>query len=146
MKLRGIRSTAVLILLGSGCMSGEWRSTSADRPLSRNELASRDVTISSPDRELANAVAKAMASEGFRVVTHAPYHTQLELEVSVQRATGGLVAVATLSSDGFFVDEARAGNDVYGAAAAVAKTLAGSQAMADFVRNNGVPQQNSFGK
>jgi hypothetical protein len=71
------------------------------------------------------------------VVAHPPYHEELEVTVSTQ----GPVAIATLRSDGFFVDEERAtGNDT----AALARALARSSAMADFVRNGGLPQQSNF--
>ena len=140
-----LRFFAVMFVLASGCALGEWRSTPAERPLSHHELASRDVTVTSADKDLANVVAQAMASEGFKVVTHPPYHEALELTLNVQRAPEGLVAVATLRSDDFFVDEVRARGTVGDAAAAVARTLAGSQAMADFVRNSGLPQHTNLG-
>jgi len=44
--------------------------------------------------------------------------------------------VATLRSDGWFVDEA-VGTDLD----ALAETLALSQRVADFIRNSGLPQQ-----
>jgi hypothetical protein len=131
----------IVVALTSGCMLGEWRSTPAERPLTRPELASRGVTVTSADKDLADQVAQAMAGQGFKVVTHPPYHEELELTLTVAQDSDGLVAVGILRSDDFFVDEVRAKGNVGEAAASVARTLAGSQAMADFVRNNGVPQQ-----
>jgi hypothetical protein len=139
-----LRFFTVVVALASGCALGEWRSTPAERPLSHRELASWDVTVTSADKDLANVVAQAMASQGFKVVTHPPYHEELELTLKVQQAPEGLVAVATLRSDDFFVDEVRAKGTVGDAAAEVARTLAGSQAMADFVRNSGLPQQTNL--
>jgi hypothetical protein len=144
-RISGIRVLAVLVALTAGCASGEWRSTPAEPPLSRRELASRDVTVDSGDDPgLSQAVAQALVSEGFKVVSHAPYHEALELAVNVVHASGGQVAVATLRSDGFFVDEARAPIQGSDTAASLARTLAVSQAMADFVRNSGLPQQTAF--
>ena len=112
-------------------------------PLSRVELASRDLTVADggSDPALRQAFSLALAREGFTVVSHPPYHEQLEVTRSVERT----VAVATLRSDGFFVEEARAtldGNDA--TAAKLARTLAFSQGMADFVRNSGTPRQTTF--
>ena len=136
----------VAFCLACGCASGEWRSRPAEHPSSRTELGSRDVTVDAgADPDLSRAVAKAMSDAGFKVVSHPPYHKELELTVNVLQAPQGPIAVATLRSDGFFVDEVRAPGGGDGIAAALAQTLAGSQAMADFVRNNGLPQQADFG-
>jgi hypothetical protein len=144
-RISGIRVLAVLVALTAGCALGEWRSTPAERPLSRHELASREVTVDTGDDPgLSQAVAQALVSEGFKVVSHAPYHEALELAVNVVHVSEGQVAVATLRSDGFFVDEARAPVQGSDTAAALARTLAVSQAMADFVRNSGLPQQTAF--
>jgi hypothetical protein len=138
------RSSVFLVPLVSGCMLGEWRSQPAERPLTRAELSSREVSVTAADPDLASEVARAMVGEGFKVVGHPPYHEELEVSLNVEQAPQGLVAVATLRSDGFFVDEVQASGNIGQAAASVAKTLAGSQAMADFVRNNGVPQQSKL--
>jgi hypothetical protein len=138
------RSLTLAFVLASGCAVGEWRSQPAERPLTRTELSSREVSVTAADPDLAGAVAQAMAGVGFKVVGHAPYHEELEVSLNVEQAPQGLVAVATVRSDGFFVDEAQASGNIGQAAAVVARTLAGSQAMADFVRNNGVPQQSKF--
>ena len=78
------------------------------------------------------------------MVAHPPYHEDLEVTLSVARKPEGAVALATLRSDGFFIEEAQAPLDGIDAADALARTLAGSQGMADFVRNSGTPQQNSL--
>ncbi len=141
------RSPLVTALLVTACTVGQWRSRPAETPLSRGELASRNLTVadSGPDPALRQAFSLALAREGFTVVAHPPYHEELEVTLSVARTAETAVAVATLRSDGFFVDEVRAtldGNDV--TAAALARTLAVSQGMADFVRNSGTPQQMNF--
>jgi hypothetical protein len=138
------RWLAFPLILVSGCMIGEWKSEPAERPLTPRERQSREVSVSGADADLAAAVAQALVAEGFHVVSHAPYHEELEVEMEVVKAPEGLVAVATVRSDGFFVEEARAAGDVGHAAYAVARTLANSHAMADFVRNNGIPQQSKF--
>jgi hypothetical protein len=141
-----LATVAVALGLACGCASGEWRSKPAERPSSKMELGSRDVTVDSgANPDFSRAVAKAMSDAGFNVVSHAPYHKELELKVDLLQAPQGSVAVATLRSDGFFVDEVRAHGGGDEAAVALAKTLATSQAMADFVRNNGLPQQADFG-
>jgi hypothetical protein len=139
-----MRFFVLAVLLATGCAIGEWHPTPAEHPLTRAELGSRDVTVLAPDQELANAFAQAMTSEGFKVVSHPPYHMELALLLSVQDTPNGRMTVGTLRSDDFFVDEERApdGSD---APATLARKLAGSQAMADFVRNNGLPQQTMFG-
>jgi len=136
--------TAVFAALVTACTVGQWRSTPAERRLSRAELASRDLTVADGGSQpgLRQSVSQALAREGFTVVAHPPYHEELEVTLSVARTAEAAVAVATLRSDGFFVDETRApldGNDA--TAAALARTLAVSRGMADFVRNGGTPQQ-----
>ena len=76
--------------------------------------------------------SRAMAGEGFRVVEHDPYKGQLEAILTRE----GDQEVVTLRSDGWFVDEA-----VGGSPEELARTLAVSQRVADFIRNSGLPQQ-----
>jgi len=60
-------------------------------------------------------------------------------------APDGSIAVATLRSDGFFVEEARAAaKENQTTATELARSLAISRGMADFVRNSGTPQQATF--
>jgi hypothetical protein len=90
-------------------------------------------------------LVRALDKQGFAVVAHPPYHEDLEVKLSIARAPEGAVAVATLRSDGFFIDEARASLDGTDAAVAtLARTLAVSEGMADFVRNSGTPQQKAL--
>jgi hypothetical protein len=138
------RLQIVFAALVTACAAGQWRSQPADRPLSLSELASRDLTVAGDARQpgLARAFSEALAREGFHVVAHPPAHEQLEVTLSLAQTADATVAVATLRSDGFFVDEARAPFDGDGATAAtLARTLAVSQNMGDFVRNSGTPQQ-----
>ena len=137
----------VLVALPGGCAVGQWRSRPADKPLTRSELASRNLSLADDthDSRLHEAFVRALASEGFTVVAHSPYHEDLEVTLSIARAPEGVVALATLRSDGFFIDEARAPLDgTVGTLAALARTLAISQATADFVRNSGTPQQRNL--
>ena len=138
-------AAAALAVVGAGCAAGQWRSQRADDPLTRSELSSRNVSVSdgSHDPALYTAFARALASEGFTVVAHPPYHDDLEVTLSVANRADGTVAIGTLRSDGFFIDEVQAPLDGT-APAALARTLAVSQGMADFVRNSGTPQQRNL--
>jgi len=134
-----------LAALAAACAAGRWRSRPAGDPLTRSELSSRNLSVANDahDPALSTAFARALASEGFTVVTHPPYHEDLEVTLSVATRANGAVAVGTLRSDGFFVDEVEAPLD--GAAPdALARTLAVSQGLTDFVRNSGTPQQKSL--
>jgi len=137
---------SVLVALLAGCAAGHWRSRSANKPLTRSELSSRNLSVA--DRAhpaLHAAFVRALASEGFTVVAHPPYHEDLEVTLTIARTPEGVIAMATLRSDGFFIDEAHAPFDGTDAAiATLAKTLAVSQGMAEFVRNSGTPEQKSF--
>ena len=134
---------SALALLGA-CAVGHWRSRPADKQLTRSELSSRNLSVidDAHDSALHAAFVRALAREGFAVVAHPPFHEDLEVTLSIARAPEGVIAMATLRSDGFFVDEARVPLDGSDAAVAtLARTLAISQGMADFVRNSGTPQQ-----
>jgi hypothetical protein len=132
-----MKRVSILLMAVSACAVGQWVPSPAEKPLTPAELGSRNLSVTGADAELTEAFAQALKSDGFNVVAHPPYHEELEVTVSTQ----GPVAIATLRSDGFFVDEERAtGNDT----AALAKALAMSSAMADFVRNGGLPQQTNF--
>jgi hypothetical protein len=134
---------AFVLAVSTGCAWGQWDSKPAERPLSRRELASRAVTVVG-EGEFAEALAQAMVHEGFNVVPHPPYHQELEVTLVTTGAQDGSLAVATMRSDGFFVDEAKAPAAGDRTAAELARTLAVSQGMADFVRNGGTPQQANF--
>jgi hypothetical protein len=139
-------ASALVAVLGA-CAVGHWRSRSADKPLTRRELSSRNLSIADDahDSALRAAFVRAMAKEGFAIVAHPPYHEDLEATLSIARAPDGVIAMASLRSDGFFVDEARVPLDGSDAAVAtLARTLAISQGMADFVRNSGTPPQKAL--
>jgi hypothetical protein len=143
--LRGVVASA-LALLGA-CAVGHWRSRPADKPLTRSELSSRNLSVADDahDSALHAAFVQALVNEGFIIVDHPPYHEDLEITLSIARAPEGVIAMATLRSDGFFIDEARVPLDGTDAAVAtLARTLAISQGMADFVRNSGTPQQKAL--
>src|SRR4051812_11685005 len=110
-----------LVVLLFACNPGPWQSKRADRPATRAELEAWPVSVADP------ILREAMSKAGFNAVARPPYHTELEL-----KAVGN---VATLRSDGFFVDEVR------GDPAVIADALAHSQRVAEFVRNSGTPQQ-----
>jgi hypothetical protein len=114
--------------IGAACASPRhWPARPAEHPATRAELASYELTVRGPPQ-----FAAAMAEQGFHVVDHPPYNRQLE--VTLEREGNALVA--TLRSDGWFVDEALAAN-IYDAAS----TLAVSARVAEFIRNSGLPQQ-----
>jgi len=122
-----------LLLLASACATqGHWPPRPAGHPATRSELAAYEITVQAPSPEERDTFARALSQQGFDVVDHPPYRMQWEATLTHE----GSSLVATLRSDGFFVDEA-VGADVE----ALAKTLAVSQRVADFVRNSGLPQQ-----
>ena len=128
--MRKAFGAGVALFIGA-CGAGRWESRPADRPLTRRELASRNLTVRGEA-----AFAEALAREGFRVVSHPPYHNDLEATVALDHRSD--LATITLRSDGYFLDEVQGpANDPQ----ALAHRLALGERMADFVRNSGVPQQ-----
>lgn len=124
---------ALPLLLASACAApGHWPPKPAEHPATRRELAAYELTVQAPSAEERAAFAKALAAQGFDVVDHPPYRLQLEVTLTHEPPS----LVATLRSDGFFVDEA-VGDGVE----ALSRTLAVSQRVADFIRNSGLPQQ-----
>jgi hypothetical protein len=124
---------AILLLLASSCAAqGHWPPRPAEHPATRRELAAYELTVQAPSPEERSAFAQALAAQGFDVVDHPPYRLQLEVTLTHE----GPSLLATLRSDGFFVDEAL-GDDIE----ALSRTLAVSQRVVDFIRNSGVPQQ-----
>jgi hypothetical protein len=136
---------AALVALLAGCATGEYSSQAARSPLSKTELAAYDVSVLGSDSALSEEFAHALADRGFKVVAHAPYHEELEVIVSTEKTAQGPVAVATMRSDGFFVDEVRAPEDGPHASVQLAEELAASRSMAWYVRNSGTPQQRDVG-
>ena len=130
-----MRHTLLLPLLLACAAQGHWPPRPAEHPPTRAELAAYELTVNAPSPAERDAFARALAERGFDVVDHPPYHRQLEVTLTHE----GSSLVATLRSDGLFVDEA-VGADV----AALAGTLAVSQRVADFIRNSGLPQQHDI--
>jgi hypothetical protein len=120
-----------LALLACG-PRGHWPPRPAEHPPTRAELAAYELTVRGEPPPERNALAAALAARGFDVVSHDPRKGQLEVTLTQEAQT----RVATLRSDGWFVDEAL-GTDVAG----LAQTLSVSQRVADFIRNSGLPQQ-----
>ncbi|HEY2029743.1 MAG TPA: hypothetical protein VGH20_11105 [Myxococcales bacterium] len=146
--MKGLR-WLVPFALATACATGEYRSEPAERPLTPREIAAHDLTVVDEGAQggLAEAFMQALAQQGFRVVNHPPFHGELEVTLATQPSPQGPVAVAVMTSDGFFVDEARAHLDRGDAAAAwLAKTLAISERMAEYVRNSGTVDQTNFAK
>jgi len=117
---RAMRPLAIVLLL-SACGAGSYQSVRAEKPATRAELAEYPVSVADP------ALRDAMARAGFTVVERAPYKGELQLS--------SVGEVATLRSDGFFVDQVR------GDPAAIAEALAASSRVAEFVRNSGTVEQ-----
>ncbi len=113
-----------LVLFLSDCGVGTWKYTRAEKPVTRAELAAYPVSVADP------VLREAMAKAGFTVVARAPYKGELQLTGDGQ--------LATLRSDGFFVDEFR------GDPSAIAEALAASSRVADFVRYSGTVQQRAM--
>lgn len=108
-----------------------WPPRTAEHPATAAELAVYEVSVRAPDAER-QALVRALAAHGFRVVDHPPYRGNLEAILTDE----GNMLVATLRSDGFFVDEAL-GTSLDELAA----TFARSARVAEFIRNSGLPQQ-----
>jgi hypothetical protein len=105
------------------CAAGQWQSVPAEHPISRRELASLRMTVIGSD-----ALAEALAQQGFTVVDHPAWRGDLEL-----RFVSG---VATIRSDWYFVDQVR-GDDPR----RLAERIARSQRIAEFLRNSGTIEQ-----
>ena len=107
-----------------------WPPRPAEHPATRAELAAYELTVRGPPE-----FARALEDLGFRVVDHPPYHRQLEVTLTRE----GDQLVATLRSDDWFVDEALGTSPE-----ALARTLAGSERVVEFIRNSGLPQQHDI--
>ena len=122
-----------VLLVALACAApAHWRPRPAEHPPTRAELAVYELTVRAADPAERAAFAQALATRGFNVVDHEPRRGQLEVVLTREDHT----LVATLRSDGWFVDEAL-GAEV----SALAQTLSVSQRVADFIRNSGLPQQ-----
>ena len=119
---------ALFLVVLASCASGRWQSLRAAQPATPAELRNRRPAVETPDPALASALAEAH----FNVVRRKPWRQELQLAVTRE---GGELR-GTLRSDGYFVDEVAAPD-----ARTLAERLAGSQRVAEFVRNSGTPQQ-----
>jgi hypothetical protein len=119
---------ALILVVLACCAPSRWESVRAKEPATPAELAAYPLTLEQPDAELASALEEAH----FKVVRRKPWRQELQL--AVERTGEGLRG--TLRSDGYFVDEVVAPD-----APTLAERLAGSQRVAEFVRNSGTPQQ-----
>jgi len=109
-----------------------WPPRPAEHPPTSSELAFYELTVKAADPAEREAFARVLAARGFNVVGHEARKGHLEVTLTHEDHT----LVATLRSDGWFVDEAL-GTEVE----SLAETLAVSQRVADFIRNSGLPQQ-----
>src|SRR3954464_11548050 len=122
-----------LLVLAFACVApGHWPPRPADHPPTGPELAFYELTAEAADSAERASFARELAARGFNVVNHPPYNRQLDVALTHEEPN----LVATLRSDGWFVDEA-VGPDM----TQLASTLAVSQRVADFIRNSGLPQK-----
>ncbi len=126
------RAAIVLVAALACARQAHWPPRPADHPPTPQELAFYELTVRADDPAEREAFARALAARGFNVVDHPPRKGHLEVTLTHEGST----LVATLRSDGFFVDEAL-GSTVE----QLTDTLAVSQRVADFIRNSGLPQQ-----
>jgi hypothetical protein len=123
-----------IALLAVSCATGRWESAPAEKPATPAELALYPVTIQTA---AIDGLPEALARAGFRVAPRTLTRQELQLSLRVETDT----AVATLRSDGFFVDEVRAPAS---SPDDLARALARSRRVAEFVRNSGTPEQRSL--
>jgi len=130
-----MKRIGLLLAILACARQAHWPPRPAEKPPTPAELAYYELTVKAvqPDEQV--AFAESLTERGFKVVDHEPYKNQLEVKLTHE----GETLVATLRSDGWFVDEAL-GPDVD----ALTETLAVSQRVADFIRNSGLPQQRSL--
>lgn len=124
MASQSIKVRACALALLCGCATGRWVSVPAERPAARAELLALKVSVADP------RLREAMAAAGFTAVQRLPYESELQLELKGEEAT--------LRSDGFFVDQ------VHGSPAEIARALAVSSRVAEFIRNSGTIEQRSL--
>ena len=127
-----MKKICLLLAILACARQAHWPPRAAKDPPTPKELAFYELTVKAADPEERDAFASSLSTRGFNVVEHEPYKGQLDVTLTQEHET----LVATLRSDGYFVDEAL-GPDVD----ALTETLAVSQRVADFIRNSGLPQQ-----
>jgi hypothetical protein len=124
---------ALFLAVTLGCASsGHWPPRPAEHPATVAELQVYDMAVHAPTAEEKAGFADALTAHHFRVVPGESRHGHWDVYLTHE----GDQLVATLRSDGFFVDEA-----VGGDLDSLAGTLAKSQRVVEFVRNSGLPQQ-----
>jgi hypothetical protein len=129
---RAMRRLLIAAFVLACAPRGHWPPRPAEHPPTRIELQIYELTVRAPSAEERAQFAEALRSRGFAIVDHEPFKGHLEVTLTHEADS----LVATLRSDGWFVDEA-VGKDVDSLAA----TLAVSQRLTDFIRNSGLPQQ-----
>jgi hypothetical protein len=128
-----MKRVAMVLVAALACArQAHWPPKPAEHPPTPQELAFYELTVRADDAVEGDAFARALAARGFNVVDHPPRKGHLEVTLTHE----GETLVATLRSDGFFVDEALGSSFDQ-----LAQTLAVSQRVADFIRNSGLPQQ-----
>jgi hypothetical protein len=128
-----MKQVVIAVVATAACArQAHWPPRPADHPPTPQELAFYELTVRADDPAEGEAFARALAARGFNVVDHPPRKGHLEVTLTHEGST----LVATLRSDGFFVDEAL-GSTVK----QLTHTLAVSQRVADFIRSSGLPQQ-----
>jgi hypothetical protein len=120
--------TLAILALTAACGVGTWKSVRADKPVTRTELQSSPVSVRDP------VLRGALAQAGFVAVERPPYKGELELTAVGDAGE----RVASLRSDGYFVDQVR------GDPEAIARALAESSRVAEFVRNSGTVEQRNL--
>jgi hypothetical protein len=123
----------IAVLCALACArEAHWPPRPAEHPPTRAELAVYELTVVAGDPAEREAFSRVLAARGFHVVDHPPLRGHLEVTLTHEDRT----LVATLRSDGWFVDEALGSSFDQ-----LTETLAVSQRVADFIRNSGLPQQ-----
>ena len=113
-----------------------WPSKPAEHPATLAELQIYELSVYGPTPAERDEFAKALAARGFHVVDHDPIvRRQLAITLAHDRGT----LVATMRSDGFWVDDALGSSPEE-----LAGILARSERIAWFIRNSGLPQQHDI--
>jgi hypothetical protein len=126
---------AVWMAAALACASpGHWPPRPAEHPATRMELEFYDMAVHADDPGERAAFAQELTARHFRVVPGESRRGHWDVYLTHE----GDQLVATLRSDGFFVDEA-VGPEV----GSLAGTLARSARVKEFCQNSGLPQQHA---
>src|SRR3954463_12443251 len=127
---------AVWMAAALACASpGHWPPRPAEHPATPMELEFYDMAVHADDPGERAAFAQELTARHFRVVPGKSRKGHWDVYLTHE----GDQLVATLRSDGFFVDEA-VGKDVVD----LAHTLAVSQRVNEFIKNSGLPVQRNL--